>query len=58
MFNEMRGSILLLLGGGGGGFRPFTLENKYFKLGVGGDSQDMSRHFEGSFGSIRAILPL
>ena len=31
---------------------------KDFKLGIGGDSQDTSRHFEGSFGSIRAILPM
>ena len=28
-----------------------------FELGVGGEGQDTSRHFEGSFGSIRAILP-
>ena len=29
-----------------------------FELGVGGQDQDTSRHFNGSFGSIRAILPM
>ena len=46
------------LRGGGGGFRPITLEKKYFELGVGGEGQDTSQHFEGSFGSIRAILAM
>ena len=40
---------MLLKGGGGGGD---------FELGVGGGGQDTSRHFEGSFRSIRAILPM
>ena len=31
---------------------------KDFELGVGGEGQDTSRHFEGSFGSIRAVLPM
>ena len=31
---------------------------KDFELGVGGEGQDTSRHFEGSFGSICAILPM
>ena len=31
---------------------------KDFELGIGGEGQDTSRHFEGSFGSIRAILPI
>ena len=38
---------------GGGGFRPIT-----FELGVGGEGQDTSQHFEDSFGSIRAILTM
>ena len=41
-----------------GGFRPITLEKKDFELCVGGEGQDTSQHFEGSFGSIRAILPM
>ena len=28
------------------------------ELGIGGEGQDTSRHFEGSFGSRRAILPM
>ena len=27
-----------------------------FELGVGGEGQDTSQHFEGSFGSIRATM--
>ena len=42
-----------LRGGGGGGFRPIT-----FELGVGGEGQDTSQHFEGNFAFIRAILPM
>ena len=38
------------LKGGGGGTD--------LELGVGGEDQNTSRHFEGSFGSIRAILPM
>ena len=37
--------------------RPMTYYH-YFELGVGGEGQDTSRHFEGIFGSIRAILPM
>ena len=40
-----------------GGGRPITLEKKDFELGVGGEGQDTFRHFEDSFGPIRAILP-
>ena len=40
------------------GFRPITSETKDFELGVGGEGQDMSRNFEGGFGSMRAILPM
>ena len=29
-----------------------------FELGVGGEGQDTSQHFEGNFGSIQAILPM
>ena len=29
-----------------------------FELGVGGGGQDTTQHFKGSFGSIRAILPI
>ena len=43
---------------GGGRFRPITLEKNYFELGVGGEGQDTSRHFDGGFGSMRAISPL
>ena len=55
--------VIDLRGGGGGGggwegFRPITLETKYFELGVGGEGRDTSRHLEVSFGSIRAILPM
>ena len=41
--------------GGGSGH---SLWKKDFELGVGGEGQDTSRHFEGSFGSICAILPI
>ena len=41
-----------------GGVQAFHFGKNYFELGVGGDGQDPSRHFEGSFGSIRAILPI
>ena len=36
-------------GGGGGGGQAFHFRKKDFKLGVGGEGQDTSRHFEGSF---------
>ena len=41
----------------GGGVQDL-FGNNYFELGVGGEGLDTSRHFEGSFGSIRAILPM
>ena len=45
-------------GGGGGGVQAVHFEQNYFELGVGGDGQDTFRHFEDSFRSIRAILPI
>ena len=36
------------------GVSGLSLWKKYFELGVGGKSQDTSRHFEGSFGSVCA----
>ena len=44
--------LVPLIGEGG------RVRKKYFELGVGGEGQDTSQHFEGSFGSIRAILPM
>ena len=41
-----------------GGVQAFHFGKNDFELGVGGDGQDTSRHFEGSFRSIRAILPI
>ena len=49
---------IFFVNGGGGGVQAFHFGKKYFELGVGGDGQDTPRHFEGSFGSIRAILPM
>ena len=46
------------LRGGGGGVQAFHFGKNDFELGVGGEGQDTSRHFEGSFRSIRAILPM
>ena len=45
-------------GGGGGGVRAYHFGKKDFELGIGGEGQDTSRNFEGSFGSIRAKLPM
>ena len=47
-------------GGGGGGFRnqAYHSGKQDFELGVGGEGQDTSQNFEGSFGCKRAILPL
>ena len=42
--------------GGGGGVQAFHFGKKDFELEVGWEGQDTSRNFEGSFGSIRAIL--
>ena len=42
----------------GGGVQAFHFGKTYFQLGVEGEGQDTSRHFEGSFGSRRAILPM
>ena len=41
-----------------GGVQAFHFGKTDFELAVGGEGQDTSRHFEGSFGSIRAILPM
>ena len=38
--------------------QAFHFGKNDLELGVEGDGQDTSRHFEGSFGSIRAILPM
>ena len=40
------------------GGQAFQFGKTDFDLGVGGEGQDTSGHFEGSFGSIRAILPM
>ena len=45
-------------GGGGGGVQAFRFRKNDFELGIGGDGQDTSGHFEGYFRSIRAILPM
>ena len=45
-------------GGGGWGVQAFHFGKTDFELGVGGGGQDISRQFEVSFGSIRAILPV
>ena len=45
-----------ILRGGGGGGSGLSFWKKDFELGVGGEGQDTSRHFDGSVGSIRAIL--
>ena len=42
---------------GGGGVQAFHFGKNDFELGVGGEGQDTSRNFEGSFGFIYAILP-
>ena len=49
---------LKIKGGGGGGVQAFHFGKNDFELGVGGDGQDTPRNFEGSFGFIRAILPM
>ena len=40
------------------GVQAYYFGKKDFELGVGGEDQDTSRHFEGRFGSIRAILSM
>ena len=42
----------------GGGVQAYQLGKNDFELGVGGEGQDTSQNFEGSFGSIRALLPM
>ena len=42
----------------GGEVQAYYFGKKDFELGVGGEGQDTSRHFDGSFGSIRAILSM
>ena len=52
-------AFLVLRGGGGGeGVQAYPFEKKDSELGVGGEDQDTSRNFEGSFGSIHVILPM
>ena len=46
-----------LKGGGGGGGSGLSVWTNDFELGVGGEGQDTSQNLEGSFGSIRALLP-
>ena len=45
-------------GGGGGGVQAYHFGKKDFELGVGREGQDTYQHFDGSSGSIRAILPM
>ena len=45
-------------GGGGGGVQTYHFGKNDFELGVVGEGQDTYQNFEGSFGSIRAILPM
>ena len=45
-------------GGGGGVVQAFHFGKSDFELGVRGEGQDTSRHFEGSFGSMCVILPM
>ena len=51
--NLTRKQQVNLIKGGGSGL---SLWKKDFELGVGGGGQDTSRHFEGGFGSMCAIL--
>ena len=45
-------------GGGGWGVQAYHFGKNDFELGVGGEGQDTFRNFKGSFGSIRALLPM
>ena len=38
------------------GGQEYHVGKNYFELGVGGEGQDTSRHFEGGFGSKRVKL--
>ena len=58
MLKSHKFSIIYQLRGGGGGVQAFHFGKNDFELGVVGDGEDTSRHFEGSFRSIRAILPV
>ena len=42
----------------GEGVQAYHFGKNNFELGVGGEGQDTSQHFEVRFGSIRAILPM
>ena len=42
----------------GGGIQAYHFGKNNFKLGVEEEGQDMSRHFEGGFGSMGVILPM
>ena len=46
-FNRLRGRV-----------QAFYFGKTDFELGVRGEGQDTFRHFEGSFGSIHALLPM
>ena len=43
---------------GGGGVQAYHFGKNDFDVEVGGEGQDTSRHFDVSFGSIHAILPM
>ena len=42
----------------GGVGQAYHFGKNDFKLGVGGEGQDTSRHFEGGIGSMRTILTM
>ena len=52
--------VTVLIKGGRGvpGSGLSLCKKKDFELEVGGEGEDTSQHFEGSFGSIRAKLPM
>ena len=54
----MKNQLSILRGGGGGGGQAYHVGKNDFELGVGREGQDTSQNFEGSFGSIRALLPM
>ena len=56
-FESFQKKVDFLLGGKIILSRGLSLWKKC-KLEVGGEGQDTSRHFEGGFGSMRAILPM
>ena len=48
----------LILGGLRGGVQAYNFEKHDFELGVVGEGPGKSQHFGGSFGSMRAMLPM